>query len=44
VGRQHRYGTATTEEFIALSEQVSGENLDSFFDSWLYTAGKPTSW
>jgi aminopeptidase N len=41
---EHRYGTATTQEFIALSERVSGQDLDSFFDTWLYTPGKPTSW
>ena len=41
---QHQYGTATTKQFIALSEQVSGQNLDSFFQTWLYTPGKPTSW
>ena len=41
---QHRYGTATTEEFIDLSEQISGQDLDNFFDTWLYTSGKPTTW
>jgi aminopeptidase N len=41
---QHSYGTATTEQFIALSEQISGQSLDSFFQTWLYTRGKPTSW
>jgi aminopeptidase N len=41
---QHRYGTATTEQFISLSEQISGQNLDSFFQTWLYTPGKPTRW
>jgi len=41
---QHRYGTATTEQFIALSEQISGQNLDAFFQTWLYTSGKPKSW
>ncbi len=41
---QHRYGTATTEEFIDLSEQISGQDLDDFFQAWLYTSGKPTTW
>jgi aminopeptidase N len=41
---QHRYGTATTEEFIDLSEQVSGQDLSNFFQVWLYTPEKPTSW
>jgi aminopeptidase N len=34
-------GNATTAEFIALAEQVSGKNLKSFFDPWLYKAAKP---
>jgi len=41
---QHKYGTATTEEFTALSEQISGLDLSNFFQVWLYTPGKPTSW
>ena len=41
---QHKYGTATTEEFIALAQQISGQNLSNFFNVWLYTAGKPTTW
>jgi aminopeptidase N len=40
----HRYGTGTTEEFIALSEQISGRDLSDFFRVWLYTPEKPTSW
>ena len=42
--RDHRCGTVTTADFIALSEQVSGADLDAFFTTWLYTAGKPTAW
>jgi aminopeptidase N len=43
---QHRYGTATTEEFIALCEQISGRDLSDFFRIWLYTPEKPApgSW
>jgi aminopeptidase N len=41
---EHLHGTATTEEFIALSERISGRDLSSFFRIWLYTAGKPTTW
>jgi aminopeptidase N len=33
--------TATTEEFIALAEGVSGQELDDLFTAWLYTAGRP---
>ena len=32
---EHRYGIGTTAEFVALAEQVSGTNLDAFFDAWL---------
>jgi aminopeptidase N len=41
---QHKYGTATTEEFIDLSEQISGQNLSNFFQVWLYTPEKPKNW
>jgi aminopeptidase N len=37
-------GTATTADFIALSEEVSGQDLDAFFQVWAYDRGKPTSW
>ena len=41
---QHRYGNVTIPEFVALSEQASGLELDHFFDVWLYRPEKPTSW
>jgi aminopeptidase N len=41
---QHKYGTATTEEFIDLSEQISGQDLSEFFQVWLYTPEKPKKW
>jgi aminopeptidase N len=41
---EHRHGTATTEEFIALSERISGRDLSNFFNVWLYTPQKPTTW
>jgi aminopeptidase N len=34
-------GNGTTDEFIALAERVSGQQLDEVFDTWLFTAGKP---
>lgn len=34
-------GHASTPELIAYAEQVSGQQLDALFDTWLYTAGKP---
>ena len=42
----NKYGNVTTDDFIELSEEVSGRQLDTFFDIWLYTPGKPApgSW
>ena len=37
-------GTASTDDFIALSESVSGQQLDAFFEVWLATPSKPVSW
>ena len=37
-------GTATTADFIALSEEVSGQDLADFFQVWAYDPTKPTSW
>jgi len=42
--RENRDGNVTTEDFIALSERVTGEQLDEFFDVWLYRSGRPTGW
>jgi aminopeptidase N len=36
--------TGTTEDFEAVYEEVSGQDLDSFFDVWLRTPTKPTAW
>src|SRR5918995_877384 len=38
---RYRYSTATTDDFIALAEDVSGEDLDAFFTDWLYTPWTP---
>ena len=40
--RTHRHGNGTTKEFTALAERISGEDLDAFFQTWIYSAGKPT--
>ncbi len=32
----YQYGNATTDDFIAVAEQVSGQQLDSFFKAWLF--------
>ena len=42
--RTHFHGNGTTTQFIALAERISGQDLGAFFQTWLYTAGKPTSW
>lgn len=41
---ENRYGNVRTADFVALAEQISGQQLDAFFDVWLYTSGKPTTW
>ena len=41
---ENKYGNVSTEDFIALSEEVSGQDLDQFFDIWLRVPEKPTSW
>ena len=33
--------TATTEEFVALAEGVSEQQLDDLFTAWLFTPGRP---
>jgi aminopeptidase N len=34
-------GTVTTDEFIALAEKMSGQELDELFETWLFTPEKP---
>nr|WP_285688621.1 M1 family metallopeptidase [Actinoplanes sp. NBRC 103695] len=36
-----RYGDGTTPEFVALAERISGQELDGFFQTWLYTPERP---
>ncbi|KAA2264817.1 M1 family metallopeptidase [Solihabitans fulvus] len=38
-----KYSTGKIEEFIALSEQISGKPLYDLFNTWLFTAGKPAT-
>jgi len=40
----HRNSNATTDQFVALSEKISGQQLDEFFDVWLHNPAKPLSW
>jgi Peptidase family M1 domain/Peptidase M1 N-terminal domain len=40
---RNRGGNVAIPEFIALAERLSGQQLDAFFDEWLFTAAKPAS-
>jgi Peptidase family M1 domain/Peptidase M1 N-terminal domain/Immune inhibitor A peptidase M6 len=37
----HGGGNVTTPQFVALAERTSGEQLDGFFEEWLFTPAKP---
>ena len=37
-------GAASTQDFADLAEEVSGQELDAFFDVWVYTPEKPVVW
>jgi aminopeptidase N len=41
---EHAHGNATTEQFIDLAQRISGQDLSAFFQTWLYTTTKPTTW
>jgi aminopeptidase N len=41
---EHRHGNATTAEFVALAQRVSGQDLRHFFQVWLYDRGRPVHW
>jgi aminopeptidase N len=38
---KYKGSNATTADFIAVAEDVSGEELSAFFDSWLYSEDLP---
>ncbi|WP_017537986.1 M1 family metallopeptidase [Nocardiopsis halophila] len=38
---EHAHGNATVAEFIDLSEKISGKDLQTVFDTWLYTPERP---
>jgi aminopeptidase N len=38
---RYRYSNVTTEDFIAVAEEISGEDLTDFFDAWLYQTDLP---
>jgi hypothetical protein len=37
-----KYNAATTEDFQAVAESVSGQDLDYFFQEWIYGENEPT--
>ena len=41
---KYRYDNATTADFVEVAERSSGQQLDAFFQTWIYTPGKPSSW
>ncbi|MFB9193763.1 M1 family metallopeptidase [Actinomadura verrucosospora] len=41
---EHRHSTATTPQFTALAERVSGQRLTTLFQTWLHSKTKPLSW
>ncbi len=41
---ENRNGNVSTADFIALAERESGQELNDFFQVWLYEEGRPESW
>jgi aminopeptidase N len=40
-GATYSYGNAVTEDFQVICENLSGQDLDWFFDQWIYDQGYP---
>ena len=40
---ERRNGTGSTEDFAALAESVSGQDLTGFFDAWLRSPDRPAA-
>jgi aminopeptidase N len=38
---RYKYKDAGTDEFIAVAQEVSGQDLAAFFDAWLYSTNLP---
>ncbi len=38
---RYKYSNATTQDFIAVAEEISGQDLGAFFDDWLYGESLP---
>ena len=41
---KYRYDNATTADFVEVAERAARQQLDAFFQTWIYTPGKPSSW
>ena len=39
--KTHKGGNVSTDEFIALAEKISGQDLHDLFETWLFTPTKP---
>jgi hypothetical protein len=39
--REHAGGQVSIPEFVALAERISGQDLDAFFTTWLFTPARP---
>ncbi|MFF2142378.1 M1 family metallopeptidase [Kitasatospora sp. NPDC058190] len=39
--REHRYGTATTHDYVRTASEVSGQDLGGFLTDWLYGSRTP---
>ena len=39
---RYKFGNAVTDDFIAIAEDVSGQDLGDFFDAWLYDEQLPS--
>ncbi len=40
--QKYKYGNASTEDFIAVANEVSGKDLKPFFDAWLFSPKLPS--
>jgi aminopeptidase N len=38
---EHRFRNATTADFIADAEKITGQDLRAFFSTWLYAPAAP---
>ena len=41
VGHANAGGNVSTADFVGLAESISGQDLDPFFTTWIYTPSKP---